>query len=508
MVVSLLVAPFAVPHLGPVLPVLLLLYLLVFQLAWLARSRTVSFATLLRTAALGALLLWPAVLLERGITGVLGLDPVGVAAYTYIAVTVEEIVKLSPLLLLLPVARRRVRRLASVDFLLLAVASGAGFQLAERLLTQVALGAPDLSRAGGLLLPGGSVVRDLEGTVTAVYSGHAVTTGLIGAALGLAIVGRRGWLWLLPVLTGTLVALDHLNFNAQTANADLHAASGVLHTLLGGGHLTPWFLLLLLVCAVVLDHRLIASAAESTPPLPGQPPLPRLRRRARGRSVALRVRVPADIAPLFRRMALWWVDLPVTLATTVSAITHEFFAALIAARRGPDTLCDTLRFLRLRRANAMGEARSRGRAWRRHPSEEELTRTARSLARRLGLAATGGITVAATLLFAVVLPTEPAGGSDTFAYALPALARFEGWLGTLTVVEIAWTALAAIAVTTLLTVGNAVPRAHPRMRDFLRSPTANTGAVLGMLAPGQIGYALLGLVGLVLPRRVDRMLVR
>jgi len=508
MVVSLLVAPFAVPHLGPVLPALLLLYLLVFQLAWFARSRTVSFATLLRTAALGALLLWPAVLLERGITGVLGLDPVGVAAYTYIAVTVEEIVKLSPLLLLLPVARWRVRRLASVDFLLLAVASGAGFQLAERLLTQVALGAPDLSRAGGLLLPGGSVVRDLEGTVTAVYSGHAVTTGLIGAALGLAIVGRRGWLWLLPVLTGTLVALDHLNFNAQAANADLHAVSAVLHTLLGGGRLTPWFLLLLLVCAVVLDHRLIASAAESTPPLPGQPPLPRLRRRARGRSVALRVRVPADIAPLFRRMALWWVDLPVTLATTVSAITHEFFTVLIAARRGPDTLCDTLRFLRLRRANAMGEARSRGRAWRRHPSEEELTRTARSLARRLGLAATGGITVAATLLFAAVLATEPTGGSGALAYALPALDRFEGWLGTLTVVELAWATLAAIAVTTLLTMGNAVPRAHPRMRDFLRSPTANVGALLGVFAPGQIGYALLGLVGLVLPRRVDRMLVR
>src|SRR5699024_10993869 len=300
----------------------------------------------------------------------------------------------------------------------------------------------------------------------------------------------------------------HLNFNAQAANADLHAVSAVLHTLLGGGRLTPWFLLLLLVCAVVLDHRLIASAAESTPPLPGQPPLPRLRRRARGRSVALRVRVPADIAPLFRRMALWWVDLPVTLATTVSAITHEFFTVLIAARRGPDTLCDTLRFLRLRRANAMGEARSRGRAWRRHPSEEELTRTARSLARRLGLAATGGITVAATLLFAAVLATEPTGGSGALAYALPALDRFEGWLGTLTVVELAWATLAAIAVTTLLTMGNAVPRAHPRMRDFLRSPTANVGALLGVFAPGQIGYALLGLVGLVLPRRVDRMLVR
>lgn len=508
MVVALLVAPLAVPHLGPVLPVLLLLYLLVFQLAWLARSRTVSFATLLRMSALGAFLLWPAALLERLITVTLGLDPVGLVAHTYVAVTVEEVVKLSPLLLLFLTARRRVRRSASVDFLLSAAASGAGFQLAERLFTQVALGASDLSRTDGLFLPGGSVVRDVEGAVLAVYAGHAVTTGLIGAALGLAIVGRRGWLWLLPVLAGTLVALDHLNFNAQAANADLHAASGVLHMLLGGGRLTPWFLLLALVCSVVLDHRLIASAAESTPPLPGQPPLPRLRRRARGRSVALRVRVPADIAPLFRRVALWWVDLPVTLATTVSAITHEFFAALIAARRGPGTLCDTLRFLRLRRANAMGEARSRGRAWRRYPSEEELTREARALARSLGLAATGGITVVVALLFAIVLPAGPAGGTGDLAHALLALDRFEGWLGTLTVVELAWTVLAAIAVVSLLTMGNAVPHAHPSMRDFLRAPTANTGAVLGMLAPGQAGYALLSLVGLALPRRVDGMLVR
>lgn len=508
MVIALLVAPLVVPHLGPVLPVLLLLYLLVFQLAWLARSRTVSFATLLKTSALGAFLLWPAALLERLLTATLGLDPVGVVAHTYVAVTVEEVVKLSPLLLLLLVARRRVRRLASVDFLLLAAASGAGLQLAERLLTQVALGASDLSRTDGLLLPGGSVIRDVEGTVLAVYSGHAVTTGLIGAALGLAIVGRGGWLWSLPLLAGTLVVLEHLNFNAQAANAELHAASGVLHTLLGGGHLTPWFLLLALVCSVVLDHRLIASAAENTPPLPGQPPLPRLRRRARGRSVALRVRVPADIAPLFRRVALWWVDLPVTLATTVSAITHELFATLIAARRGPGALCDTLRFLRLRRVNAMGEARSRGRAWRRHPSEEELTRTARSLARRLGLAATGGITVAIALLFAVELPTESANELEDPAYALLALSRLEGWLGTLTMVELAWVALVTIAVMSLLTMGNAVPHAHPSMRDFLRAPTANIGAVLGMLAPGQTGYALLGLVGVALPRRVDRILVR
>src|SRR5699024_4652241 len=144
----------------------------------------------------------------------------------------------------------------------------------------------------------------------------------------------------------------------------------------------------------------------------------------------------------------------------------------------------------------------------RHPSEEELTRTARSLARRLGLAATGGITVAATLLFAAVLATEPTGGAGALAYALPALDRFEGWLGTLTVVEPAWATPGAIAVESALPRGNAEPRAHPPMRDFRRTPTANVGALLAVFAPGQLGYALLGLVGLVLPRRVDRMLVR
>jgi len=229
----------------------------------------------------------------------------------------------------------------------------------------------------------------------------------------------------------------------------------------------------------------------------------------------MRVRIPADIAPVFRRLALSWVDLPVTLATTLSTIVHEFAVSAIAARRGPAALCDTWRFLRRRRANAMAEARSAGRPWRSHPSQEELTRQSRALARRLGLAATGGVTAAFASLAAVYAVAGPeafgwggAGAPGTPAYAFVALDRVRLWLGGLTGAETAWAAVVLVAVLSLLVSGNGVPHAHPRMREFLRAPTANTGAILGMLAPGQVGYALLGVVGLVLPRRVDRLLVR
>ncbi|MEV2276066.1 PrsW family intramembrane metalloprotease [Nocardiopsis sp. NPDC049922] len=522
MVVVLLAAPLAVPGLDATVPALAATVLLLVQLAWIARSRTVSFADLLRMTAVGAALLWPIAAAESALLRLMGAQPYGVVGYTYVAVPVEELGKLAPLLLFALVAHRRARRLAAVDLLLLAAASGAGFQLAERVLTDVSLGAADLSADDGFLLPGGTTVTAPDGTVLAVFAGHAVTTGLVGAVLGLAIVGRRygGWLWLLPPVALTVALLDHLNLNAVLAGAALHPATDIVHGLLGGGVLTPWLLLLALVCAVAMDYRMIGTAAESTPALPGQPPLAGLRRRAWGRSIAMRVRVPADIAPLFRRVALSWVDLPVTLATTASSIAHELAVSVIAARRGPAALCDTWRFLRWRRANAMGEARSEGRAWRRYPAQEDLTRNARDLAARLGLSATGGVTGArsAGALFAalpvvagvsaVLGGAEVAAGADGAAYALLAFDRAETWLGGLDAGGTVWAALALVAVGTLLVSGNGVPYAHPRMREFLRAPGANTGVVLGMLAPGQVGYALVGLVGLALPRKVNRLLAR
>ncbi|WP_049569282.1 PrsW family glutamic-type intramembrane protease [Nocardiopsis sp. SBT366] len=495
----LLLAPLAVPALAAAPPALFLTYLLLFQLALLARSRTVSFATLLRVAALGALLLWPLALASALVSGALGWDIDDVLSQTYVAVTVEETGKLLPLLLLVLLARRRVRRLSAVDFLLLAAASGAGFQLAERLF--VGISAPLADPVTGLV----------SGAAPEPYAGHAVATGLIGAALGLAIVGRRygGWLWLLPVLATSLVFLDHLDVNARAAGARLDAFSTFVHTLFGGGSLTPWLLLLALLFAVAMDYRVIATAAETTPPLPGRTPLPGLRRWAHGRSVALRVRIPADIAPTFRRIALSWVNLPATLATTVTTIAHELATATMAAKQGPGALGDALRFLRWRRANAMGEARSRGRNWRRYPSEEELADSARDLARRIGLAGTGGLLVAATALLALGSgPVPGAVPEGTPGYAVRAVELILGWLTAADTATLVWTALVGLAVLSLLTMGNAVPHAHPRMGEFLRAPTANTGAILGMLAPGQVGYAFLGLVGLILPARVNRLIRR
>lgn len=505
MVAALLAVPWFLPDLGVALPVLLTTYVLLFQLAWISRSRTVSFATLLRFTAVGFVLVWPLALAEGTLTGVLGLDPAGVYAHTYVAVTVEELGKLTPLLLVFVLARRRSRRLAAIDHLLLAATTGAGLQLAERLFVQIPPGAGGPMATGGFLLPGSGLVAG-PGEELTVFAGHAVTSGLVGGALGLAIVGGRGWLWALPVLAVAVAHLDHLAFNAQVSGAVLHPATEVVHTLLGGGSLTVAFLVLVLVGAVATDHRLIATAAESIPPLPGQPPMAPIRRWTRGRSVAWRVRVPADIAPTFRRMALWWVELPTVLATTVSMIVHEFTVALIALRRGPAVYCDTLRLLRWRRANAMGEARSRGREWRHYPSEDELTRGARDIARRIGLAATGGITGGVAL--ALVLPLADTPTESGGAYAFSAFTYLQRWWAELGAVDQVWVVIALVAVLSLLTVGNGVPYAHPRAGSFLRTPTANTGAVLGMLAPGQVGYAVPSLLGLVLPRRVDGLLYR
>jgi RsiW-degrading membrane proteinase PrsW (M82 family) len=281
MLALLLTAPLFLPGLSPVPGVVLGVLWLLVQLAWLSRSRTVGFATLVRVLLLGALMLWPIALAERALAGATGLDPQGWAAYTYLAVPVEEVGKLVPLLLLRLVARRRFRRFAAVDYLLLAAASGAGFQLAEEVLRAVsstAGGALAVPRFGLFTLFPGAVELPEAGVH---FSGHGVTTALIGAAFGLAVVGARrygAWLWLLPVVAVWVAGLEHMVFNAAVAGIEPTQATRVLYTLSGGGAATRWFLLVLLVAAVLLDYRLARPGTDGAPPLPGDPPLAGLRR--------------------------------------------------------------------------------------------------------------------------------------------------------------------------------------------------------------------------------------
>ncbi|WP_236700754.1 PrsW family glutamic-type intramembrane protease, partial [Allosalinactinospora lopnorensis] len=383
MVALFLLSAVFVPELSAAVTVLLAMLWLLFQLAWPARSRTVSFATLAGMLALGALALVPIALTQQALAGTTGVAPDGWAGHTYIAVPTEEIGKLLPLVLCWLIARRRFKRLAAVDYLLLAAASGAGFHLAEQGIRAVVDGpVPDLldPRYGlFVLLPGWVGIPQLG----IHFSGHAVTTGLIGAAFGLAIVGYRHygiWLWALPPLAVWMAALEHMTFNAVQIGVEPTPVTAFLFALSGSGAATRWILLLLLLVAVVMDYRLTRQAAEVTPPLPGEPPLASLRRRARGLAVRTGVRIPGDIAPLFRRTALAWVRLPVTLSTALSSALHEFALTLVAASRGPGALCATWRFLRQRRAYAMGAARAGERAWRRFPSREKLNETGRELA--------------------------------------------------------------------------------------------------------------------------------
>ncbi|GAA4903712.1 PrsW family glutamic-type intramembrane protease [Streptomonospora salina] len=519
MLAVLLAVPFVVPATAAALPAAAGMLWLVVQLAWLSRSRTVAFATLVRVLLLGALLVWPLGAVEDALTAASGADPW--VAHTYIAAWTEEAGKLLPLLLLLPFARRRFRRLAAVDFLLLAAASGAGFQAAETLLRALPAGAP-----ATVSLPLGAVAAPELGVH---FSGHGVLTGLVGAALGLAIVGRRtlgAWLWLLPVAAFALAVLQHTMFNAAVAEAVLgsplqpHPATAVLHGLTGGGAADHWLLAVLLAGAVLLDYRTARRAADVTPPLPGNPPLGGLRRRAYGRAVRLGVRVPGDIAPLFRRAALLWARGPLRLALTLSETLHEAAVMLVAARRGPAVLAAAWRFLRERRAYAMGAARAGERPWRPFPASADLRATRRELdASFFGAPGApgasgpaGSVPVASAGVLAVVavsaaafVAAVPAGGGHA-AYAADALRRCADWYAALPPSSLPWVWVWAAALVTLPVAGWSVPRAYPDAGAFLREPSRMAGRVLGALAPGQVPYAVAGLAGLLLPRGSDRLL--
>lgn len=495
-----------VPGVSGVLPAVLMTVWLLAQLAWLARSRTVDFATLLRLAVLGALMAWPIAFLELSAAAMAGLDPTGQYAYAYVAVPVEEAAKFTPVLLFWLVARRRFKRFAAVDYLLVAAASGAGFHLAETIArTLVAGGLPDP------LLPQGGLLTLLPGWVELPglgirFSGHAVTTGLVGAAFGLAAVGRRlhgAWLWLLPPLAFGAAALEHLNYNAALAGLEPTAITSVVFALYGSGAATRWLLLALLLLAVVLDLRLARSAAESTPPLPGATPLRPLAAKAYGHAVWRRSHLAGDIAPAFRRIALAWARAPVTLVETAASILHEYALLAAAASRGPVALCAAWRFLPRRREHAMGAARAAGKPRRRVPAREELAAERDRLAGALGLGAV--FTAAAACL--VFPPLGAASPGPAAAYAVMTVHTLEGWFATLSTADSRWALAGAAALLLLLSTGWTVPRDHPSLRHFLRDPRGNVSGFLGALAPGQLPYAAAGLAGMLLPRTLPAKLL-
>ena len=362
-----------------VLPVIGLACWLVFQVFVLARTHTLSWAACLRMTAAGAVcgvLLAAAQRLASGhaVTALAASPALTGRAW---AAPAEEAAKLVPLAVFWAAARNRAARLAAVDFLLLGVAAGAGFGLAGG--TAAALTTPGTGWHLAALLPGWTDAGGLR------FPGQAVTTGLVGAGIGLAAVthsrlahsrpahsqpGRwRRWaVWLVPMVLFAWAVLDHLGYGAAVSGARIPGWAARLHAVTGNGHESRWLLVALLAACVAVDYRAIRSAAGTAPPLPGVPLWAGLARTARGAMIDARLGRPEGAAPGRAAARLRLVQAGTRLGAAEAAVEagHEFALILAAApfRRAPRRLGPlpaALAFVRERRELAMGAARAGGR---------------------------------------------------------------------------------------------------------------------------------------------------
>ena len=334
----------------------------------LARTKTLTWRSLALTFS-GACLLAPLIgVVELLVARVMGADVNARDGAVLIAGMVEEPLKLLPLLLVPVVAgRRRARRLAVADYLLLGLAAGLGFQAVEDAIRRLALsvhpqglfgllgvlfGANPNDPHGGYpqygfgLLPGWS---DQGGR--AFFAGHGVLTALVAAGIGLAVRGRRRFgarAWLLPLALLGMAMVDHAMYNAsgQASGSggphDLRVPGWLLHAwrLWGHGLLERPLLVALLLVALLADVRRLRRAWPLLPPLPVVLWTRRPARWAAGAAARLVRDLPNDAAPVFRRCAQSAAGTLATAGQAASFVLHELALLAVSAtggRAAPDT---------------------------------------------------------------------------------------------------------------------------------------------------------------------------
>lgn len=172
-----------------------------------------------------------------------------------IAGIAEEALKLMPIAVLAGLAPRRAARFATVDWVLLGVASGSAFLAVEETLRRVAwqtgvgrgwfdFGPDDEVPEGWIAFRLFPVPSDWDEGV-AGFGGHAVMTPIITGLVGLGIAWWRatrnpGWRLLavvLPVVALWSAIADHAGYNVQNA---LGAFGGGLSSLLSGDPEAVW----------------------------------------------------------------------------------------------------------------------------------------------------------------------------------------------------------------------------------------------------------------------------
>lgn len=513
----------------------------VTYLVLLCRSRTVAFASVAALVVVGALAAVPVAAAEYLVARVLGLPADDPVAVVYLAAPIEEVGKLMPLVVLAAVARHRVRRLAVVDFALVAAAVGAGFQLAEDGARRLAAepGAPvgPLQVAAGVqyawthLFPGG------VDWGPARFGGHAVLSALVGVGIGLAArwYPRRGpAVWFLPAGCLVWAILDHMGWagvvHEPVAGQVLAWPVRVLYTLSGAGHATGWVLVALVAVAIVADFRAMAAVEPVLPALPGRAPRALVVTSENLVDQMLRS-VPEGAAPVVRRLASGAGAAVTACADAAARVWHEMVVLAAAARHGPPAAFAAARLVRQRRELAQAVYRTAGRARRDIPPRAEVQARAARLARQLALAAV----VPAVVPAAVVSGAVVSGAVVAYRWAAAAVAGPGGGAGAPDAPQPApafvaavaddlavwWHALppigrpvaVACAVALLTLVGGIwrlpVESAHPAAHEPLGNPGGTVRRLVARLTPGQVVYyGIVLLAALAIPRAVSRPVSR
>ncbi len=511
-VITLLSAPRA-SHVLPVLGGTVWLLLQVFALA---RTHTLSWAACLRMIAAGAACAVAIVAVERLAIG--GRARPGWAAS---AGPAEELAALIPFAVFWLAARHRFTRLAATDYVLLGVASGAGFTLVQG--TMAALAAPGTGWHLAALLPGWMDAGPAR------FSGHAVVTGLVTAGIGLAVVARpraadgaavrwRPWrllIWALPPVLLGMAMLDHYHYAAEAAGVGVPSWVSRLHAAVGQGHASRWLLLLLLGTAVAVDLRAQQRVLDLVPPVPGVPRWARLARTARGSVISARLRWPGRTmrGRLARRVAM----ARTAAAEATVAICHEIAFLLVAVRwrgRPGNIFAASLAFARQRRELAMREARAGSRASRDVPRRAGLWAAWRGLTATLAL---GG-----PAAFAAMLPLAARHTSKPQVAPHPAslhqvasglrpgelasgLGMLQAWFSQYITAGQVLIVAAGLGVLVLLTSGwtALVPLSS---RRSARPPGRVLRGLAAVPAPGQLVIGVLRLGGELLPPATARLL--
>lgn len=293
-------------------------------IAWfaLARTKTLTWSGLLRFFA--ACVPWSvligvvctamarASLAGDGIAGS-GLEVGAVGPGVAIAAIAEETLKLAPIAVLATLAPRRAARFATVDWVLLGVASGSAFLAVEEGLRRVSW----QTGAGRGLLDWGPDDEVPDGWIAfrlfpvpsgwddgvAGFGGHAVMTPIVTGLVGLGIAWWRttrnpGWRLLavvLPVVALWSAIADHAAYNVQNHLGAYTSTGGWLSgereaawldpavttvpwwlrvpwSFLGHGHGRAGIFLLVVVICLLVDARRLASLPSAGLLAGRQPP--------------------------------------------------------------------------------------------------------------------------------------------------------------------------------------------------------------------------------------------